>query len=60
MSVLSPIESEFATSDDAAAHDRWVRAKVRASLADISPNRPHDDVMAEMDAITAEAEQPPG
>jgi hypothetical protein len=57
MSALSPIESEFATTEEAEAYDRWFRAKVRASLADKRPNLPHDAAMAEMDAIISEAGQ---
>jgi hypothetical protein len=57
MSTLSPIESEFATTEEAEAYDRWFRAKVRASLADKRPSLPHDTVMSEMDAIITEAEQ---
>lgn len=55
--ALSPIASEFATTEEAEAHDRWFRAKVRASLDDPRPAIPHDQAMAEMDAIIAEAEQ---
>lgn len=54
---LSPIESEFATVEEAEAYDRWFRAKVQASINDTRPSIPHDRVMAEMDAIIAEAEQ---
>ena len=54
---LSPIESEFATVEEAEAYDRWFRAKVQASIDDIRPSIPHDQVMAEMDAIIAAAEQ---
>jgi hypothetical protein len=57
MPTLSPIESEFATTEEAEAYDRWFRAKVRASLADKRPNLPHDTTMAEMDAIITEVEQ---
>lgn len=57
MVKLSPIESEFATTDDAEAHDAWVRRKVEMSLADEEPGIPHDEVMAEMDAIIAEVER---
>ncbi|HLD67760.1 MAG TPA: stability determinant [Pseudomonas sp.] len=57
MSVqLSPIVSEFETEEQAASYDRWFRAKVQASLDDPSPNIPHDQVMAEAEAIIAEAE----
>jgi hypothetical protein len=54
---LSPIESEFATAEEAEAYDRWFRSKVEASLADKRPGVPHDQVMAEVDAAIAEAEQ---
>ena len=34
MGELSPIESEFATTEDAEAYDAWFRAKVAASRAE--------------------------
>ncbi|WP_404813024.1 antitoxin PaaA2 family protein [Acidithiobacillus ferridurans] len=34
----------------------WLRTKVASSLSDKQPSIPHDEVMAEMDAIIAEAE----
>lgn len=46
--VLSPIESEFATAAEAEAHDRWFRAKVQASLDDQRPSMPHDQVMIKL------------
>ncbi len=55
--ALSPIESEFASLDEAAEHDLWFRAQVQASLDDPDPCIPHDQVMADMDRIIAEAEQ---
>ena len=57
MPTLTPIESEFTTTDEAEAYDRWFRAKVQASLDDPNPTIPHDQVMADMDAIIAAAEQ---
>lgn len=57
MSKLSPVASEFATTEGAAAHERWFRDKVRASLADPRPAVPRDAVMAEVDAIIGQAEQ---
>lgn len=51
--VLSPIESEFATAEEAAAYDQWLRAKVSKALADPRPRVPHDQVMAEMREIIA-------
>ena len=45
--VMSPIESEFATEEEAESYDRWFRAKVQASLDDPNTRRiPHDEVMA--------------
>jgi hypothetical protein len=46
MTKLSPIVSEFETEEQAAAYDRWFRAKVEASLADPRPGVPHDEAMA--------------
>ena len=51
MPELDPIISEFATTEEAEAHDRWVREKVQASLDDPRPDIPHDEVMAEMRAL---------
>ena len=55
--ILSPIVSEFETEEQAARYDIWFPAKVQASLDDPQPSIPHDQVMAEMDAIIAEAER---
>ena len=54
--VLPSIISEFETSDQEASYTAWLRTKVASSLADKRPGIPHDEVMAEMDAIIAEAE----
>jgi len=51
MTKPTPIESEFATTEEAEAYDAWFRAKVEAALADPRPSIPHDQVMAEMRAI---------
>lgn len=51
MTKLTPIESEFATTEEAEAYDAWLRAEVEASLADPRPPIPHDQVMAELHAI---------
>jgi hypothetical protein len=56
MPALSPIESEFATTEEAEAYDRWFRAKVRASVEDQRPTIAHDQAMAEIDAVIVEAE----
>ena len=55
MTDLTPIESEFATSEDAAAHDAWFRAKVARAMASEAPGIPHDQVMAETRAIIERA-----
>ncbi|WP_321793517.1 stability determinant [Caballeronia sp. J97] len=54
---LDPIVSEFATVEEAEAHDKWFREKVRRSMADTRPRIPHDQVMAEVDDIIADAEK---
>lgn len=55
MTEFTPIESEFATSEDAAAHDAWFRAKVEKALSSTAPGIPHDQVMADMQAIIERA-----
>ncbi|MGH7041178.1 MAG: type II toxin-antitoxin system RelB family antitoxin [Acetobacteraceae bacterium] len=37
--------SEFATTEEAEAHDRRFRIKVRGSLADARSGMPHDEAM---------------
>ncbi len=54
--VLSPLVSEFETEEQETSYTTWLKAKVQASLSDPRPTIPHDEVMAEMDAIIAEAE----
>jgi len=51
MAKLSPIVSEFASTEEEEAYDAWFRAKVEARLASKAPGIPHDEVMAEMQAI---------
>lgn len=55
--VLSPLVSEFETEEQEASYIAWLKAKVQSSLDDPRPNIPHDQVMAEMDLIIAEAEK---
>jgi hypothetical protein len=57
MANLSPIVSEFETQEAADSYDRWLRAKVQASLANPGPGIPHDEVMARMDALIDAAER---
>jgi len=47
---------QFETNEQAASYDRWFRAKVQTSLADPRPRIPHDQVVAEMDALIKQAE----
>ncbi|OYU32430.1 MAG: stability determinant [Comamonadaceae bacterium PBBC2] len=54
--ILSPLVSEFETEAQETSHVAWVKAKVQASLDDTRPGIPHDQVMAEMEAIIVEAE----
>lgn len=49
--ALSPLVSEFETTEQETSYTAWLRAKVAASLADPRPAIPHDEVMAEMDTI---------
>ncbi|WP_176596139.1 MULTISPECIES: stability determinant [Sphingobium] len=51
MTKLTPIESEFATTEEAEAYDAWFRAKVEARMAKKTPGIPHDEVMARMQRI---------
>ncbi len=53
--VLSPIESEFATQEEAQAHDAWFRQRVLESLADTRPAVPHDQAMARIRQVIADA-----
>lgn len=46
-----PTASAFDTDEQAASYDRWLCAKVQASLDDSRPNIPNDQVMAEMRAL---------
>lgn len=49
--AFSPLASEFETSEQEASYTEWLRTKVADSLADPRPAIPHDEVMAEMDAM---------
>lgn len=51
MARLTPIGSEFATSEDAAAYDAWFRDKVERAMASDKPSIPHAEVMAMAQAI---------
>ena len=51
MPSLDPIVSEFASTEEEEAYDRWYRAKVSKSLATTKPLIPHEQVMAEAQDI---------
>ncbi len=52
MAKLDPIISEFATSEEEEAYDKWFRAQVEAGLAESDEDDiPHEQVMAEAQAI---------
>jgi len=53
---LDPIVSEFETQEQADSYDRWFRERVQRSLDDPRPGTPHDEVMAEMDALINDIE----
>lgn len=52
----SPIVSEFETRELADSHDGWFRRKVEESLADARGGVAHDQVMADVEAVTSEAQ----
>ncbi len=54
--ALSPLISEFENEEQAKSYAAWLKVKVQASLDDPRPSIAHDQVMAEMDAIIAQAE----
>ena len=45
MTKYSPIESEFANSDEEAAYDAWFRAKVQHSIENPGRLVPHAEAM---------------
>lgn len=49
--ALSPLISEFETTEQETRYTEWLRAKVAASLDDPRSAVPHDEVMAEMDSL---------
>ncbi|EPB2021934.1 antitoxin [Escherichia coli] len=52
--ALSPIVSEFETTEQENSYNEWLRAKVASGLADPRPAIPHDEVMAEMENLIAQ------
>ncbi|EFN7975825.1 antitoxin [Escherichia coli] len=52
--ALSPLVSEFETVEQENSYNKWLQAKVAASLSDPRPAIPHDEVMAEMEQLIAQ------
>ena len=52
---LDPIVSEFKTEEAAKDYDEWFRRTVQQSMDNPGKLTPHDEVMAKMDRVIAEA-----
>lgn len=48
---LCPVVSDLGPEEQAASYDRWLIAKIQASMDDTRPSIPNDQVMAEMHAL---------
>ena len=57
MVKYSPIESEFASSEEEAAYEAWFQATVEQALQSNEPLIPHEEVMRQMSEIIAAHEQ---
>ena len=57
--TLDPLISEFATDEEANSYDRWFRANVQAAIDSKEPRIPHDQVMAQAEAVMAGIESRP-
>ena len=51
MPSLSPIESEFTSTEEAEAYDAWFHAKVESVLANLSPDISHQEAVSRIDAV---------
>ena len=58
MNAHSPIVSEFASDEEQAAYEKWLAAKVAASLADERPTVAHDEAMAQARSIIETSKRP--
>ncbi|MEJ7136924.1 stability determinant [Amphibiibacter pelophylacis] len=56
---LSPLVSEFESTDQEASYTAWLQRKTAASLADARPPVEHGAVMAELDALIDHIETEP-
>ena len=52
---LDPLISDFDTQEQADSYDRWFRAKVDMALNEPGATYTHDEVMARLDTIIADA-----
>ncbi|HQS30569.1 MAG: hypothetical protein B7X59_04065 [Polaromonas sp. 39-63-203] len=57
--TLDPLISEFATDEEANSYDRWFRARVQAAIDSKDKRIPHDQVMAQVEAVMAGIESRP-
>lgn len=57
MTRIDPRISESESTETAESYDHWFCAKVEAAQADARPKIPHDQVMAEMEAIIVAIER---
>ena len=57
--TLDPLISEFATDEEANSYDRWFRAKVQAAIDSKEKRIPHDQVMAQAQAVMVGIESRP-
>lgn len=55
MNEYSPIVSEFESAEQEASYLLWLQRKVDEARADPRPSIPHDEVIAKIDGIIAEA-----
>ncbi|WP_342585632.1 antitoxin [Bartonella henselae] len=49
--AFSPLVSEFEIAEQGLSYTDWLRNKVAKSLANLHPVIPHDEVMAEVEAV---------
>jgi len=52
---LDPLIYEFDSLEEEESYNAWLRAKVQRAIADPRPPVPHDQVIAELDAIIERA-----
>ncbi|SFU97129.1 stability determinant [Halomonas korlensis] len=55
---LDPIVSEFETQEQADSYDRWFRTKIQHSIDNPGRGMPHDQVIAQVDAVIGDCSPP--